>query len=126
MRIGRWIGALALAGLPPAALGCGTGTAPPPEPEVESEEQLAEVPSMPISQLLGKRRADIETLFHPSQPGHAEGWVEYNQHLEVRYEQDRCAELIQLVPGSIKHKLGPGVSGELTLEGGVFRARLDR
>jgi hypothetical protein len=129
----------------------------PKEPAVVSDEQLAPIPSMPISQLLGKIRADIETLFYPSQPGHAAGWVRYNQHLEVRYDEQRCVELVQLVPGgltcreaarwvgfgaamapiyraekcvwppkSLKHLLGDGVSGELILEGGMFRARLDR
>jgi len=142
-------------------LGCGgTGGAPAPSdggPRVESDEPLAVIPSMPISQLLGKKRADIETLFHPSEPGHAEGWTRYNRHLEVRYDGERCVELIQLVrvglscreagrwvgfgeamapiykskrcvwpAGSIKHRLGDGVSGELILEGGIFRAALDR
>jgi hypothetical protein len=132
------------------ALGCGTG------PRVESEEQLVEIPSMPLSQLLGKPRADVETLFHPAEAGHAEGWVRYNDHLEVRYEQGRCVEFIQLVPAglscsdaarwvgfgdamapifrakacvwppnSLKHSLGSGVSGDLSLEGGAFRAQLD-
>ena len=126
-------------------------------PQVVSDEKLAVIPSMPLSQLLGKARVDIETLFHPNEPGHAEGWVRYNKHLEVRYEKQRCVELIQLVPGgltcraaarwvgfgetmapiyradkcvwpavSLKHLLGPGVSGELVFQGGVFRARLDR
>ena len=150
------------------ALGCGTGAAPAvaaeepavsdgePGPRVESEEQLAEIPSMPLSQLLGKARADVETLFRPAEAGHAEGWVRYNDHLEVRYEQGRCVELIQLVPAglgcrdaarwvgfgeamapvyqakrcvwppaSLKHALGVGVSGDLTLDGGAFRAQLD-
>jgi hypothetical protein len=150
------------------AVGCGTGAAPAvaaeepavPDgetgPRVESEEQLTEIPSMPLSQLLGKVRADIETLFHPAAEGHAEGWVRYNDHLEVRYEQGRCVELIQLVPAglscieaarwvgfvgamapiyqakrcvwppaSLKHSLGVGVSGDLALDGGIFRAQLD-
>ena len=126
-------------------------------PRVVTDEKLAVIPSMPLSQLLGKTRADIETLFHPSEPGHAEGWVRYNEHLEVRYEKQRCVEMILLVRGgltcrgaaswvgfgkamapihrvgkcvwpadSLKHLLGPGVSGELVLQGGVFRARLER
>jgi hypothetical protein len=150
------------------ALGCGTGAAPAAAAEepavsdgetgplVESEEQLANIPSMPLSQLLGKTRADIETLFHPAAEGHTEGWVRYHDHLEVRYEQRRCVELIQLVPaklscieaarwvgfgeamapiyqatrcvwppGSLKHALGAGVSGDLNLDGGIFRAQLD-
>jgi len=136
---------------PPPAAGVDAG------PRVTSHEELAEIPSMPISQLLGKTRAEIETLFYPSQAGHAAAWVRYNPHLEVRYEEERCVELIQLVrdgltcrdaarwigfgaamapihragscvwpPGSLKHSLGAGVSGELLLEGGTFRARLDR
>jgi hypothetical protein len=53
---------------------------------------------MPISQLLGKKRKDVETLFRPAKPGHAEGWVKYNEHLEVRYENaHHCVEFIQLV-----------------------------
>jgi hypothetical protein len=150
------------------ALGCGSGRVPAvaaeeptvagsePGPWVESEEQLAEIPSMPLSQLLGKTRADIETLFHPAAEGHAAAWVRYNDHLEVRYEQGRCVEMILAVrggqtckeaaawvgfgaamapiyraktcvwpPNSIKHSLGSGVSGELILEGGTFRAQLD-
>ena len=125
-------------------------------PRVMSDEKLAAIPSMPLSQLLGKTRADIETLFYPSKPGHAKGWVRYNEHLEVRYEKQLCVEIMQLVPGgltcraaarwvgfgetmapiyradkcvwpadSLKHLLGPGVSGELVFQGGVFRARLD-
>jgi hypothetical protein len=127
------------------------------EPRVVSDEKLAVIPSMPLSQLLGKTRADIETLFRPNEPGHADGWVRYNEHIEVLYEKQLCVELIQLVPGgltcraaaswmgfgktmapiyradkcvwpadSLKHLLGPGVSGELVFQGGVFRARLDR
>lgn len=150
------------------ALGCGTGGAPAVAaeepavsdsetgPRVESEEQLAEIPSMPLSQLLGKSRADIETLFRPAAAGHTEGWVRYNEHLEVRYEQGRCVEMIQMVrggltckeaarwvgfgdamapiykakkcvwpPDSLKHSLGKGVSGDLSLDGGAFRAQLD-
>lgn len=70
-------------------------------PQVVSDEKLAVIPSMPLSQLLGKTRANIETLFHPNEPGHAEGWVRYNEHLEVRYEKQLCVELIQLVPGGL-------------------------
>ena len=86
---------LALLGAPRAEIDTDAGA------RVVSDEKLAAIPSMPLSQLLGKTRADIETLFYPSEPGHAEGWVRYNEHLEVRYEKQRCVELIQLAPGGL-------------------------
>jgi len=142
---------LAVLSSPETEIGTDTG------PRVVSDEKLAVIPSMPLSQLLGRTRANIETLFYPNEHGHAEGWVRYNRGLEVRYEKQRCVEMILLVRGgltcrgaaswvgfgkamspiqrvgkcvwpadSLKHLLGPNISGELILQGGVFRARLDR
>lgn len=78
----------------------------PPEAEpssavVVSDEPLAVIPSMPISQLLGRTRANIETLFHPARPDTEPGWTRYNQHLIVRYEGEVALELVQLVPGGL-------------------------
>ena len=131
-----------------------TSVDPSEELRVSSGHDVAAIPSMPMSQLLGKTRADIETLFHPSAPGHAKGWVRYNEHLELRYEGEVCVEMLLRVgdgltcteaarwvgfaaamapihrarkclwpPNSLKHSLGRGVSGELSLADGIFAAR---
>jgi hypothetical protein len=62
---------------------------------------LATLPAMPISQLLGMTRADIETLLSPVGSDDAEkaaGWVRYSRHLRVRYDGDVSVELTQKVP----------------------------
>ncbi len=123
---------------------------------VTSDEQLAPIPSMPISQLLGRTREHVETLFSPVGPEADAGWARYNRHLVVRYEDDILVEMVQRVPGELtcleaarwmgfgsaqppirradrcvwppesqRHRLGDGVSGELILDGGHFRARVD-
>lgn len=71
------------------------------------------IPSMPIAQLLGKSRADIETLVSPVKPESKEeraamrkeakeGWTRYTANLRIRYEDaDVAVELEQQVPSEL-------------------------
>jgi hypothetical protein len=65
---------------------------------------LAALPAMPIAQLLGMTRTDIETLLRPVGSDDVEkaaGWVRYSRHLRVRYEGDVAVELTQKVPAGL-------------------------
>ena len=65
---------------------------------------LAAVPAMPIAQLLGMNRPEIETLLRPvgaDETEKAAGWVRYSRHLRVRYEGPLAVELIQKVPAEL-------------------------
>lgn len=54
-------------------------------------------PSMPMSQLLGRTRANIETLFYPPRPGlHGNGWISYANSIEVRYDTQEIAVAMRL------------------------------
>jgi hypothetical protein len=71
------------------------------------------IPSMPIALLLGKSRADIETLVSPVKPESKEeravmrkeakeGWTRYTANLRIRYEDaDVAVELEQQVPSEL-------------------------
>ncbi|MFO8073496.1 MAG: hypothetical protein R6V85_16650 [Polyangia bacterium] len=63
---------------------------------------MTAIPALPIARVLGKARDDIETLFTTVGADESEkeaGWVRYNQHLEVRYdESDLAVELAHRVP----------------------------
>ena len=63
---------------------------------------MTTIPALPIARVLGKARDDIETLFTPVGADESEkeaGWVRYNQHLKVRYdESDLAVELVHRVP----------------------------
>lgn len=104
-------------GTPTADAGVTDASAEQPETVTSGDLQLGvgmtTIPAMPISELLGKARADIETLLAPVKPEdrkekkarkleEKEGWIHYTEHLKVRFSEDDIAiELVQQVPADL-------------------------
>ncbi len=101
-------------GAPSADAGVTDASEARPETAMAGNLQLGvgmtTIPAMPISELLGKARDDIETLLAPEKPEtreekkarrleEKEGWIHYTEHLKVRFSDDEIAiELVQKVP----------------------------
>ena len=104
-------------GAPSADAGVADACAAQPETATAGNLQLGvgmtTIPAMPISELLGKTRDDIETLLAPVKPEdreekkarkleEKEGWIHYTEHLKVRFSDDDIAlELVQQVPADL-------------------------
>ena len=104
-------------GAPSADAGVTDASAAQPETATAGNLQLGvgmtTIPAMPISDLLGKARDDIETLLAPVKPEdrdqrkarkleEKEGWIHYTEHLKVRFSDDDIAvELVQQVPADL-------------------------
>lgn len=62
---------------------------------------LTAVPALTVADLLGKSRADVESLLDPigpDDPENPEGWIRYSDHLKLLFSDDLVSELIQEVP----------------------------
>ena len=113
MRIsGIWIFPAAI-----AACGCRQGPAHAPEetdgrgstgrapqedavaPATTVVTEDAPIPPMPVWQVLGKTKADVETLFTPQGLADPAVWVVYGKDFSVRYEGDTAVELMHRIPG---------------------------
>ncbi len=104
-------------GVPAADAGVTDASAGQPETAMAGNLQLGvgmtTIPAMPISDLLGKARDDIETLLAPVKPEtrdekkarkleEKEGWIHYTEHLIVRFSNDEIAmEFVQQVPADL-------------------------
>ncbi len=104
-------------GAPSADAGVTDASEAQPETAAAGNLQLGvgmtTIPAMPISELLGKARDDIETLLAPVKPEtrdekkalkleKKEGWIHYTKHLKVRFSDDEIAiELVQQVPADL-------------------------
>lgn len=80
------------------------GTAPPPDTELAElpvAVGMTVIPTLTVSALLGKTRADVEALLDPigpEDPEDPEGWIRYSDHLKLLFAEEVVVELIQEVP----------------------------